>query len=176
MSIIATPLQERCTESAHFVIFVESKFAHDFSPTTIYNIYRDAIYIHVFKLRKILDTDYEHQYAIIVYRRNVNTLISNKELLVKFTNAIIENTHIGAFCGKKLDILTTLRERAYSEKCIGNMIYKTDVVWGDPQATYALRHNKNRRDTNMHKYWVLEGCPAYYVSDFDHNIFFLYLT
>lgn len=45
------------------------------------------------------------------------------------------------------------------------MNYQTEVTWCDPQTTYALRHNKHRRDTNIHKYWVLEGCPAYYLSD-----------
>lgn len=30
---------------------------------------------------------------------------------------------------------------------------------------YAVRNKKNSRETNLHKNWALEGCPAYYLSE-----------
>lgn len=163
--MIATPLQEKCTESAHFVIFIESTFAHDFSPTTIFNIFKDALYIHTFQLRKILENDLEHQYAILVYRRNINSLYANKELLMKYTAAVPDHTSIGVFYEKKDDIINILKQRCYSDEYIGQLNIQTDITWGDLKVLYSLRHNEHRRDTHIHQYWALEGCPPYYLYD-----------
>ena len=76
-----------------------------------------------------------------------------------------ENTQIGVFYDKKNDILDNLRARKISEENIGFLNLQSNLVWADVNTMYRIRNNKDRRTFNIHKYWALEGCPAYYLAN-----------
>lgn len=92
MSIIATPLQENTTETAHFIIFAQSTFTKQIMPLSIYNIYKDALYIHTFRLHKLRNEDLEYQYAIIVYRRNTAYLSCHKRMFLQSIYSLLHSS------------------------------------------------------------------------------------
>lgn len=165
MTVIATPNEENTTECAHFIIFTQSNFIKKISPSMIHNIYKDAIYIHTFNLHKNLNTDLAYQYAIIVYRRNTAYLSCHKRMFLSKMPLSADNTNIGVFYDNKIDIINNLRQRTISEDNLGFINLQTDLSWGDLNTIFRIRNHNNRRDYNLHKYWTLEGCPAYFLSD-----------
>lgn len=142
MSIIATPQQENTTETAHFIIFAQSTYTKNITPNSIFNIYKDALYIHVFNLNKLRADDLQYQYAIIVYRRNTAYLSTHKQMFLQKMPISAANTQIGVFYDKKNDIINNLRTRTITEDNLGFLNVQSDLVWGDINTMYRIRNNK----------------------------------
>lgn len=101
--------------------YIEPPYTKNITPNSIYDIYKDALYIHVFSLNKININDLQYQYAIIVYRRNSAYLSTHKKMFLQKMPISAENTQIGVFYDKKNDILNNFRP---SKKSIGLNIVK----------------------------------------------------